>query len=50
LAGGTAFSDSETNLRTGSSGSNWFLFDGQRDRVTNLKDEAFLNDLPFVNG
>jgi hypothetical protein len=46
----TVFSDLDADVLTGSSGDDWFLFDGQRDRVTDLHDEAFLDDLPFVNG
>ena len=35
---------------TGSSGFDWFLFDDTRDRATDLHDEAFTNDLPFITG
>jgi hypothetical protein len=37
-------------LATGGPSCDWFLFDANRDRVTDLSDEAFLNDLPFING
>ena len=46
----TVFNDTDADVMTGSAGSDWFLFDGTRDRVTDLRDEAFLNDLTFING
>jgi Ca2+-binding RTX toxin-like protein len=46
----TVFSDSDADVLTGSSGSDWFLFDDHRDRVTDLHDELFINDLLFING
>ncbi len=49
----TVFNDWEHDVLTGSSGLDWFLFDQERDRATDLKDEAFTNDLawyPSVTG
>jgi Ca2+-binding RTX toxin-like protein len=46
----TAFNDAGADVLTGSSGSDWFLFDSTHDRVTDLRDQAFLNDLSFING
>jgi hypothetical protein len=46
----TVFNDTDADVMTGSSGSDWFLFDSTRDRVTDLRDEAFLNDLSFISG
>jgi hypothetical protein len=46
----TVLSDDDLDVLTGTSGNDWFLFDGQRDRATDLHDEAFVNDLPFING
>jgi hypothetical protein len=44
------FNDTDADVMTGTSGSDWFLFDSTRDRATDLRDEAFLNDLSFING
>jgi hypothetical protein len=41
--------DTDADVLTGSSGCDWFLFDPTRDRVTDLHDEAFADDLPFIN-
>jgi hypothetical protein len=38
----------ESDVLTGSSGNDWFIFDHVRDRVTDLHDEVFLNDLAFI--
>ena len=46
----TVFNDIDADVLTGSVGSDWFLFDSTRDRATDLHDEAFLNDLSFING
>ena len=42
--------DNEIDVLTGSSGLDWFLFDqaGDNDRVTDLKDEAFLGDMDWL--
>ena len=34
----------------GSFGQDWFLFQAGEDRATDLHDEAFVNDLDFING
>jgi len=44
----TVFNDWENDALTGSSGLDWFLFDPERDRATDLKDEAFANDLTWI--
>src|SRR5262249_10604423 len=46
----TLASDNDADVLTGSSGYDWFLFDPEHDRVTDLHDEAFTNDLPFISG
>jgi Ca2+-binding RTX toxin-like protein len=46
----TLASDYDADVLTGSSGYDWFLFDATRDRVTDLSDSAFTDDLPFING
>lgn len=50
LDASTVFNDTDADVLTGSSGYDWFLFDSGRDRVTDLHDEAFTNDLDFING
>lgn len=42
------FNDLFADVLTGSSGQDWFFFDSTRDRVTDLGDEAFANDLAFI--
>jgi ELWxxDGT repeat protein len=44
----TIFADDDADVLTGSSGNDWFIFDHVRDRVTDLNDEVFLNDLAFI--
>jgi hypothetical protein len=46
----TLSNDLDADVLTGSSGYDWFLFDSTHDRVTDLHDEAFANDLPFITG
>ena len=48
LAVDTVLNDWENDVLTGSSGLDWFLFDQERDRATDLKDEAFLTDLDWI--
>jgi hypothetical protein len=48
LAVDTVLNDWEDDVLTGSSGLDWFLFDQERDRATDLKDEAFLTDLAWI--
>jgi Ca2+-binding RTX toxin-like protein len=48
----TVFEDSDRDTLTGASneqnGGDWFLFDSNLDRATDLRDEAFANDLEFI--
>lgn len=44
----TIFADDDADVLTGSSGNDWFIFDQNRDRVTDLNDEVFINDLAFI--
>lgn len=46
--GRTVFDDSSNDVLTGSSGLDWFFFDPDRDRATDLNDEVFANDLAFI--
>jgi hypothetical protein len=41
--------DTSADVLTGSAGLDWFLFDAQRDRATDLHDEAFANDADFIS-
>jgi Ca2+-binding RTX toxin-like protein len=50
LDGATLANDLDADVLTGSSGYDWFLFDPTRDRATDLSDEVFTDDLPFING
>jgi len=49
LGSATIGNDSSADVLTGSSGLDWFLFDATKDRATDLNDEAFANDLTFIN-
>ncbi|MEX0613176.1 MAG: PKD domain-containing protein, partial [Pirellulales bacterium] len=40
--------DDSADVLTGSSGLDWFLFDDEKDRATDLKDEVFSNDLEWI--
>ncbi len=44
----TVFDDSSNDVLTGSSGWDWFFFDPEKDRATDLNDEVFANDLSFI--
>jgi Ca2+-binding RTX toxin-like protein len=47
--GETVFDTPEDeDVLTGSAGSDWFFFDQQTDRATDLKDEVFNNDLEWL--
>jgi Ca2+-binding RTX toxin-like protein len=48
LDSGTLFSVADADVLTGSSGYDWFVFDSSRDRVTDLSDPAFGDDLGFI--
>jgi hypothetical protein len=50
LDASSLFSDADADVLTGGSGYDWFVFDSVRDRVTDLNDEAYTDDLPFVDG
>lgn len=45
----TLLNDTDADVLTGSSGFDWFVFDTGLDRATDLSDEAFSNDLEFIN-
>ncbi len=49
LAGQTVIDDDSRDLLTGSSGDDWFFLGLNLDKATDLKDEAFANDLDFIN-
>jgi Ca2+-binding RTX toxin-like protein len=40
--------DTSDDVLTGGSGLDWFLFDALRDRITDIHDEVFANDLQFI--
>ncbi|MCU0963084.1 MAG: PKD domain-containing protein, partial [Pirellulaceae bacterium] len=44
----TVLLDWERDGITGSSGLDWFFFDQERDRATDLKDEVFAGDLDWI--
>jgi len=49
VAGETVFdSPEEADVLTGSAGIDWFFFDEDTDRATDLKDEVFLDDLEWI--
>jgi hypothetical protein len=48
LDAGTVVDDGDADVLTGGAGYDWFLFDAARDRATDLRDEAFTDDLPFI--
>lgn len=48
LGAPTVGDDFAADLLTGSSGNDWFWFDPDHDRVTDLHNEAFQNDLDFI--
>jgi hypothetical protein len=41
-------SEEDADVLTGSAGLDWFFFDQQHDRATDLKDEVFANDLAWI--
>jgi Ca2+-binding RTX toxin-like protein len=49
LGAATVGDDASADILTGSAGQDWFFFSSTRDRVTDLHDEAFQNDLDFIN-
>ncbi|HUG93562.1 MAG TPA: PKD domain-containing protein, partial [Planctomycetaceae bacterium] len=44
----TVVDDDDVDVLTGSAGSDWFFFDQNLDRATDLKDEVFANDLEWI--
>ena len=46
--GVTVVADDARDVLTGSAGLDWFLFDDELDRATDLKDEVFANELVFI--
>lgn len=46
----TVIDDGSQDVLTGSSGVDWFFYDPNADRVTDLDDEVFANDLDFILG
>lgn len=49
VLGETVLDDAEDiDKLTGSSGEDWFFFDQENDRATDLKDEVFANELDWI--
>jgi hypothetical protein len=46
--GETVVKDDDDDKLTGSSGDDWFFFDPELDRATDLKDEAFASELDWI--
>ena len=46
--GETVTDDDDRDILTGSSGLDWFFFDEDRDRATDLHDEVYANDLAWI--
>jgi Ca2+-binding RTX toxin-like protein len=46
--GVTIIHDQSADKLTGSSGMDWFFFDDELDRATDLKDEVFADDLDWI--
>jgi Ca2+-binding RTX toxin-like protein len=46
----TVISDDDRDTLTGSAGEDWFWYDPELDKVTDLGDEAFADDLSFITG
>ncbi len=44
----TVLNDDDQDTLTGSSGEDWFWFDPSLDKITDLGDEAFADDLSFI--
>ena len=44
----TVFDDGARDLLTGSSGIDWFLFNSDEDKATDLSDEEFADALDFI--
>ena len=48
LGSDTVGDDDAADVLAGTSGLDWFWFDPDQDRVADLHDEAFQNDLDFI--
>lgn len=48
LAGHTVAADGAADVLTGSAGKDWFFFDDDLDRATDLKDEVFAEEWPLI--
>jgi Ca2+-binding RTX toxin-like protein len=48
VAGQTVVEDEDRDVLTGSAGMDWFFFEEGEDRATDLKDEAFANELDWI--
>lgn len=48
VLGQTVVDDQEKDTLTGSAGDDWFFFDQDKDKATDLKDEVFANDLTWI--
>ena len=46
--GETVTDDDDRDVLTGAAGLDWFFFDRDNDRATDLKDEVFANDLEWI--
>ena len=46
--GATVFDDNSCDRLTGSSGTDWFIFNSDEDRVTDLSDDEFADALDFI--
>jgi hypothetical protein len=44
----TVFDDVDEDVLTGSAGDDWFFYDENEDRATDLKDEVFAGDLEWI--
>ncbi len=44
----TVLDDTDEDVLTGSAGEDWFFFNSDEDRATDLKDEVFANDIDFI--
>lgn len=48
ILGETVVDDGHGDVLTGSAGLDWFFFDQDLDRATDLKDEVFANALDWI--
>lgn len=45
----TVFNDDARDFLTGSQGDDWFFFDADEDKATDLRDEVFADDLAWID-